>query len=206
MEVSARTVLLVSGSPRAGGNTDTLLQEMAQSLEERGFTTTFAALRSYSIHGCSGCERCRTAGTCVEFLDGMHLLYPLIEQAGALVVGSPTYNYNITSEMKAFIDRCYPFFDFTTPRPGPYTCRLAGAGRKLVVVGVCEQEEESEMGFTMPAMADAFGAMGYELVEKVAVTGHFPRGAVRKDEKALEAARDAAGKLAAALDSGTGRQ
>jgi multimeric flavodoxin WrbA len=129
----------------------------------------------------------------------MHLLYPMIEKARGLVVGSPTYNYNITPEMKAFIDRFYPFFDFSAERPGPYTSRLAAANRKSVTIGVCEQNEASEMGFTIPAMSDAFRAIGYEVVGEVAVTGHFAKGSVASDRRALSQSESAGAALAAAL-------
>ena len=199
IDIDHRSVLLVSGSPRKNGNTDRLLHEIERALGERGVATTFAALRDYSIHSCTGCERCRVDETCTEFYDGMHLLYPLIEQSGGLVVGSPTYNYNITPEMKCFIDRFYPYFDFTNPRPGPYSSRLADQGRKLVVVGVCEQKEASEMGYTMPAMSDAFRVLGYEIAAELPVTGHFAMGSVKKDTVILDKAFQTGKQLAEAL-------
>ncbi|MFW5806324.1 MAG: flavodoxin family protein [Spirochaetota bacterium] len=200
MKQSPKThVLLVGGSPRAGGNTETLLKETAAGIEAAGVGTTLVMLRSYTIHSCDGCERCRRDETCTRFYDGMHLLYPLIEEARGLVLGSPTYNYNITPEIKSFIDRCYPYFDFSEQRPGPYRSRLAGQGRKMVSLGVCEQQDEHEMRLVIPALSDPLTAMGYEVVEKVAVTGHFPKGAVKGDEEALERARRAGAHLAEAL-------
>ncbi len=185
-------VLLVGGSPRKNGNTDSLLEVMAEKLEESGIKTFTAHLRDYDIHACIGCEQCRRDKTCTRFLDGMHLLYPEIESSGGLVLASPTYNYNITPMMKAFIDRLYPYFDFTEPRPGPYTCRLAGAGRKAVSLGVCEQLEEKELGVCLRALSDPLPPLGYEVLTEVAVTGHFLRGSVKKDELALEKAEEAA--------------
>jgi multimeric flavodoxin WrbA len=199
IEVDRRKVVLVSGSPRAKGNTDTLLREIGRALEAAGLTTVFLALRDYAIHSCIGCERCRKDKTCTAFYDGMHLLYPLIEESKGLVLGSPTYNYNITPEMKCFIDRLYPYFDFASERPGPYSSRLAGEGRRLLTVGVCEQNDIADMAHTLPAMRDPFRAMGYTLVEELAVTGHFPKDSVAKDREALSRATRAGGALAAAL-------
>lgn len=199
IEVDRRKVLLVSGSPRAKGNTDTLLREIGRALEAARITTVFVPLRDYAVHSCIGCERCRKDKTCTAFYDGMHLLYPLIEESGGLVVGSPTYNYNITPEMKCFIDRLYPYFDFASERPGPYSSRLADEGRKLLTVGVCEQNDLADMPHTLPAMTDPFRAMGYGLVEELAVTGHFPKGSVAKDQEALSRAGRAGESLAAAL-------
>ncbi|MCA1753367.1 MAG: flavodoxin family protein, partial [Spirochaeta sp.] len=143
-------VLLVGGSPRAKGNTDILLSSMQNELERNGLSTTLAFLRDYTINPCIGCEQCRTDKTCTRFLDGMHLLYPEIESAEGLVLASPTYNYNITPMTKAFIDRMYPYFNFSEQRPGPYSSRLADRPRVAVTLGICEQNEASEMGVTMP--------------------------------------------------------
>jgi multimeric flavodoxin WrbA len=101
--------------------------------------------------------------------------------------------------MKAFIDRLYPYFDFTEPRPGPYTCRLAGAGRKATCLGVCEQLEEKELGVTLRALCDPLPPLGYEVLTEVTITGHFLRGSVKKDELALEKAEEAAEILARGL-------
>lgn len=191
--------LLVSGSPRERGNTATVLAKIAEGLESAGVEAELVHLSSYTVNPCIGCEQCRRDKTCTQFYDGMHLLYEKINASKGLVVGSPAYNYNITPLMKAFIDRFYPYFDFTNPRPGPYSSRLAGQGRKLVVVGVCEQKEASEMGYTMPAMSDAFRVLGYEITAELPVTGHFAMGSVKKDSPILEKAFQTGKELAEAL-------
>jgi multimeric flavodoxin WrbA len=191
--------LLVSGSPRKGGNTETILKKIAEALEDSGIETELIHLESYSIHPCIGCEQCRRDMTCTQFLDGMHLLYPKIEESLGLVLGSPTYNYNITPYMKAFIDRMYPYFDFTNPRPGPYSSRLAGQGRKLLTVGVCEQKDASEMGYTIPAMSEPVKVLGYEVTSELQAIGHFAKGSVKKNTSLLEEAAEAGRLLARAL-------
>ncbi len=180
--------LLISGSPRKGGNTETILSKIAEGLEASGIRTELISLGSYTIKPCIGCEQCRRDKICTQFFDGMHLLYEKIDESEGLVVGSPTYNYNITPLMKAFIDRMYPYFNFTNPRPGPYSSRLANQGRKMVTVGVCEQNEASEMGFTIPAMSDPLRVLGYEVVAEFPVTGHFTKYSVRGDSSVLEKA------------------
>ena len=195
-------VLLVGGSPRAKGNTDTLLTTMHNEFERHGVSATVAFLRDYSIAPCIGCEQCRTDKTCRRFLDGMHLLYPEIESSAGLVLASPTYNYNITPMTKAFIDRMYPYFNFTEPRPGPYSSRLADRPRVAVTLGICEQNEASEMGVTMPALTDPLRPLGYKICDQVTITGHFYRGSVREDSTANERVRAAARSLVHELGHG----
>jgi multimeric flavodoxin WrbA len=188
--------LLVSGSPRKGGNTDTLLAVCGQALAERGIATETVRLCDIELHPCIGCEACRRSGTCTAFRDGMTDLYPVIERSRALVIASPTYNYTVTPEIKAFIDRLYPYFDFTEPRPGPYRARLAGQGRVMIPIGICEQNEASEMRYTIPVMRDALEVVGYETVAEIAITGHFYAGTVGGDDGATDSVRAAALALA----------
>jgi multimeric flavodoxin WrbA len=86
-------ILGIQGSPRRRGNTCTIMDSMLSGAESVGAQTQLVQLYAYSISGCIVCERCRKDKTCTQFLDGMHLLYPLIEEADALILGSPTYNY-----------------------------------------------------------------------------------------------------------------
>lgn len=179
-------VLLVSGSPRRGGNTDLLLSLCADELADRGIPTETVRLCDIELHPCTGCEACRKSATCTRFTDGMTELYPIIERSRGLVIASPTYNYTVTPEIKAFIDRLYPYFDFTEPRPGPYRARLANQGRGMIPIGVCEQNEASEMRYTIPVMRDPLEVIGYTTVSEVAITGHFYKGTVAKDIRASQ--------------------
>lgn len=181
-------VLGVGGSPRANGNTDMILAAIISGAQDAGAETERVHLRDYTITPCIGCEQCRKDLTCSRFLDGMHLLYPKIEEADALVLGSPTYNYNVPAEMKAFIDRLYPYYIFTDDRPRRYSSRLADRARRVVVFAVCEQTDPSEKGFALEAMSRPLAALGYEVKEQVPIHGFFDRGSVRQDESVMRRA------------------
>jgi multimeric flavodoxin WrbA len=189
-------ILGVGASPRKNGNTDILLESFLKGAESAGAKTKKVHLRAYSIESCIGCEACRKAGICTQFHDGMELLYPEIEECKGLILGSPTYNYNITSDMKTFIDRLYPYYNFTNDRPRQYSSKLADQGRKAIVFSVCEQSDIKEMGFALEAMEMPLEALGYEVVEKFPVTGYFDRGAVSKDTNVLERAFETGKKMA----------
>jgi FMN-dependent NADH-azoreductase len=127
---------------------------------------------------------------------------PKIEKADGIILGSPTYNYNMTPWMKAFIDRLYPYFDFSQQRPGPYSSRLSGKGKKALVFGVCEQIDPKEMGYTIVAMRDAIKVVGYEIFAELAFPAHFYPGSVAKDPSSREKA-ESAGKAFTASFQGT---
>ncbi len=189
-------ILGVGGSPRKNGNTDVLLDNFLKGAESVGAETKKILLRNHSIESCIGCEACRKDGTCIKFHDGMELLYPEIEECKALILGSPTYNYNVTSDMKTFIDRLYPYYNFTNDRPRNYSSKLADQGRKAIVFSICEQSDIKEMGFALEAMEMPLEALGYEVVEKILVTGYFDRGAVSSDTVILKKTFEAGKKLA----------
>ncbi len=184
-------IIGISGSPRVGGNTDTLLRELLAGVASEGAETEAVHLRDYAIHPCTGCERCRKDLTCTRFYDGMHLLYPKIEEADGIILGTPTYNYNITTEMKAFIDRLYPYYRFTGVRPGPYSSFFEGRGRKALLFSVAEQTEPAERGFAIEAMQRPLEALGFVVTDTLPAEGYFEKRAVANDSAVQEKARDA---------------
>ncbi|MFP4476190.1 MAG: flavodoxin family protein [Desulfatibacillaceae bacterium] len=195
-------ILGVTASPRAGGNTDELLDAALEAARAAGGETRTVHLRRYTISPCVGCERCRKDKACTKLYDGMQLLYPLIEQADGLVFGTPVHNYNVTAWAKAFIDRLYCYYDFTDDRPRGWSSRLAGRGKKAVVFVIGEQPDEESMGIAVPAMALPLEALGFEVLDKITVMGHFDKGIVARDRDAMGTMRQAGNNLAAALDGG----
>jgi multimeric flavodoxin WrbA len=160
-------VLAVSGSPRRNGNSDTLVRQILDGVSEAGVDSESVRLRDVQFQGCIGCEKCRRDRICTGLLDGMSLVYPKIIASKGLVLVSPTHHYNITSWMKAFIDRLYCFYEFSDRRPGPWSSRLADQGRSAVVVAVCEQENAEDMGFTLEAMRMPLDALGSALAQSL---------------------------------------
>jgi multimeric flavodoxin WrbA len=140
------------------------------------------------FQGCIGCEKCRKDKICTGITDGMSFLYERIVLSKGLVLVSPTHNYNITSWMKAFIDRLYCFYNFKNDRPRSWSSNLSHQGRKAVIAAVCEQESSEDMGFTIDAMKRPIKALGYEIIGELAVFKIFDKAKVRDDKKAMEKA------------------
>ena len=189
-------VLGISGSPRKGGNTDIILKEILRGARESDSETSAVFLRDYAITACIGCEKCRKDLTCTQFNDGMTLLYPKVEEADIIILGSPVYNYNITSQMKAFIDRLYPYYIFSDDRPRNYRSRLADKKRMSLFFSIAEQTDPQEEGFALEAMSRPMEAFGYETLDKISFNGFFDKGAVKKDESVLKTAYELGQNLA----------
>ncbi|PLX95416.1 MAG: flavodoxin family protein [Desulfuromonas sp.] len=192
-------VLAIGASPRQGGNSDILLKQVCLGLNHAGIATEEIQLRDCQISPCIGCEGCRETGRCSRFADDMVGIYPKLKTSQGLFLISPVHNYNITAWMKAFIDRLYCFYNFDIPRPGPWSSKLAGQGRKALVAAVAEQRQKEEMGFTLEAMQRPMEALGYQVIDTFAVLKMFDKGRVLEHPDILQQAEQHGTALADAL-------
>ena len=103
-------ILGLSGSPRKDGNTDAMVVMTLEGARQAGAETSFFNLSQLNIMGCQGCLYCRTKPGCA-IKDDMSKLYKEIEDADAVVIGSPVYMFQMTSQTKAFMDRLFPFLN-----------------------------------------------------------------------------------------------
>ena len=99
-------VLGINCSPRVGGNTEHLIKEVFKPLEEEGFETYLYQLGGKDIKGCKGCMACRKerTGHCVQRNDAINECIDEMLKADAIIIGSPTYFADISTEAKALID------------------------------------------------------------------------------------------------------
>ena len=97
-------VLLFNGSPRKRGNTETLLNAVAEGVRQAGGSVEIIRLCDLEIKPCISCGGCDKTGKCVQ-KDDMIALYDKIDAVRRMVIGSPIYFYGVTAQTKAFIDR-----------------------------------------------------------------------------------------------------
>ncbi|WP_292519287.1 flavodoxin family protein [Methanoculleus sp.] len=166
-------VLGISGSMRRNGNTATLVTTILDRVREAGIKTEYLTLADMDIRPCTGCEACREAKWCaIEDDDWADVAQKMID-CEVLVLGAPTYYYDINGQTKNLIDRTYSLF---------HDRRLSGRG--AVAVAVCadrggERSLETLEGFLN---AHEFSYLGY-----VCGRGYNP-GDIRNDEQAMQKA------------------
>ena len=181
-------VLALSGSRRKNGNTSALLREALTPFSDAGWDTELIYLGDYEIQACRGCEGCAKSSRCV-INDGMTGLYPLLEESDALIAGSPTYFYNVSSDMKRFIDRCYCLTSYHRKDRSAWISALErGKPRFAGLISICEQPEREGLGLTSAAMKAAFGSLGYRIVFSQEVIHAFDPGEVSSRREVLEKA------------------
>lgn len=104
--------LSVLGSPRKNGNTAALLEEFLRGAKENhcGIEISKVFLQELDLKGCMGCNMChrKESDGCV-IKDDMVKLYPLIDENDVIVLATPIYWWNMSAQLKTFIDRIYGF-------------------------------------------------------------------------------------------------
>jgi multimeric flavodoxin WrbA len=98
-------VLGIYGSPRKGGNSDVMLDQVLEAAEQAGAETGRVYCRKLkNLSGCLECGGCDDTGNCVVD-DDMTGIYPLLQEADAIVLSAPVFFYNIPAQAKALVDR-----------------------------------------------------------------------------------------------------
>jgi len=129
-------ILGIAGSPRKGGNTDTLLREALRGAADAGAATEFLAARSLRMRPCIECDRCQTAGRCVVQDDALAVHEKLLA-TDHLIFATPIFFAAVSAQAKTLIDRCQCFWSlkyvlkrplFDQPRPGRKGLWLACCG------------------------------------------------------------------------------
>ena len=102
----AKKVLVLSSSPRRGGNSDTLCDEFMRGAMEAGNEVEKIFLRDKTINYCTGCSTCsRYNKPCPQKDDAAEILEKMIV-ADVIVMATPVYFYTMCGQMKIMIDRC----------------------------------------------------------------------------------------------------
>lgn len=100
-------VIAFNGSPRKEGNTALLLKHVCTELEEQGIECETVHLSNTIRRGCISCRRCREEKDMRCYNDSDHLneYIEKIYKADGIIIGSPTYFADLSSDTKAFIER-----------------------------------------------------------------------------------------------------
>lgn len=119
-------VVAFNGSPRKNGNTSILIHTVFDVLNAQGIETEFIQIGNKTVHGCTACGKCREIADCKCHIKN-DLLNQCIEKmvaADGIILASPVYFADITSELKALIDVA----GYVTRGSGHLLARKVGAG------------------------------------------------------------------------------
>jgi multimeric flavodoxin WrbA len=161
-------VLGIVGSPRIGGNTDVLVDEVLAGAKEVGASTEKVILNKLVIKPCQACNSCYKTGFCIQKDDMEDLLNKMLESE-IWILGTPVYWWGPTAQFKAFLDRWY------LPKHQEFK------GKRVILVIPLGGEHERYARHTIGLFEDVFDYLSIELVDMILAPGFNNRGEVRND-------------------------
>jgi multimeric flavodoxin WrbA len=184
-------VLGILGSPRRGGNSETLLDAFLQGAVQGGAAVEKVALRELKISPCLEIYHCFKDGTC-PIKDDMRELYDKLLSAEVVALASPVFFYGLSAQAKAMIDRTQALWsrryvlkqEFPgPPRQGVLLCTGATKGRLLFV------------GCRLTARY-FFDAINVTYAAEILVRSVDEKGAIKQKPEVLTTATDLGRRLA----------
>ncbi|MGO9021052.1 MAG: flavodoxin family protein [Syntrophobacteraceae bacterium] len=171
-------VVCLRGSPRAKGNSAAIANRFCTTAEKLGAEVQAFALNKLEYRGCQACMACKTKLDNCALEDDLTGVLDAVRETDVLVLASPVYYGDLSSQLKGFIDRSYSYLgsDYLT---NPKASRLSG-GKKLVFIltqGNPDQER----------FADIFGRYDYFFKWYGFTESHLIRACGVREAGAVEA-------------------
>lgn len=104
-----KKILVLSTSPRKGGNSDMLADAFIEGAREAGHAVEKVCLREKDIRFCKGCLACQKTHRCV-IRDDANAIVQKMQQADVIAFATPVYYYEMSGQMKTMLDRSNPLF------------------------------------------------------------------------------------------------
>lgn len=183
-------VLGISGSPRAGGNTEILVKSALDVLAKEGIETDFVSLAGRPIKPCTGCRGCAKGPTirCVQDDPAFDGIVERFVEADGVLLGSPVYFGSATPQLMSlvdrvgYVDRCNPVGRFLRRKVGASLVVARRAGQNFTFAQLNYFFLLSEM--IVPGSTYWNVAFGRE------------KGEVEQDAEGMETVRNLAGNMA----------
>jgi NAD(P)H-dependent FMN reductase len=174
------TVLGFVGSPRRGGNTHILVDEVLRGAQEAGAAVDKVDLTCLEIAPCRGCDTCQETDAFCVHDDDFQSLWEQMKSADAWVLGTPIYWGGPTAQFKAFVDRWY----------APEKELIAMPDKHIILVlPLADEGEQAQI--TVDMMTVALEWISKTLNEVIVAPGVQARGDIRQHSDILKQAYQA---------------
>lgn len=127
-----KKVVVVSSSPRVGGNSELLAKSFAEGAVSSGNEVQIVTVRDLDLKFCTGCLYCQSHDQCV-LKDKLANLYDVFQNADVLVFATPIYYYSVSGQLKTLLDRLNPLY----PRKNKF--------KEVYLIATSADTEESAM-------------------------------------------------------------
>lgn len=105
----SKKVIIITSSPRKGGNSDSLAESFANGAKESGNSVEIISLADKNIGFCKGCLACVKAQKCVINDDAAEIIGKM-KEADVIVFATPVYYYSVSGQLKTMLDRSNPLY------------------------------------------------------------------------------------------------
>lgn len=156
-------VVVFNGSPRKNGCTSKFLAEVRRGAESKGAEIVTFDLNDSGISGCQGCKYCRENDGCATN-DYLQPMYKQIDEADAIVFGSPIYYHQISGQSKIWLDRTFPMV-------GGLNFEPRHSGKKFVTVFSQGNANRDSFSAAIDYVHYFFKFYGWELIDSILCSG-----------------------------------
>lgn len=153
-------IVCLLASPRPRGNSTAIAMHFCETAEKKGASIQTFALNKLNYRGCQACMTCKTKLDRCVLKDDLTEVLDAIRDADVLVMATPVYFGEVSSQLKAFIDRTFSYLvpDYTT---NPVSSRLK-SGKRLVFIQTQGQSDEKQFADIFPRYDYFFNWYGFK--------------------------------------------
>ena len=173
-------ILCINGSPRKNGNTAKIIKALAETAESLGGKIKNICLGKLKYSGCIACMACKKKSDKCVIKDDISDVLKKITKSDLIVIGSPVYYGDVSSQMKALIDRTYSFLT------SDYKSRLK-PGKILVMILPQGDAETSHFSDIFNRYYDFFKWHGFKNGFCIRACGADNKDSVVVDSAIIEA-------------------
>jgi multimeric flavodoxin WrbA len=186
-------VVSLLGSPRERANSSMIAERFCATAQKLGAEARTFALNDLNFRGCQGCMACKTKLDRCVLEDDLTEVLEAVRETDVLVLATPVYFWDVTSQLKAFLDRTYSYLvpDFMT---NPNRSRLP-SGKKLVFIQVQGHPDESMFNNVFPKFDYFFRGYGFSETHLIRACGVRAPGEVAAHEGVMKLAEETAEKI-----------
>ena len=173
-------VIAINGSARKDGNTDILIEKVFEQLNSKGIETEMVQMAGQNFEPCKACWGCGGNANCVFQNDIFQETFEKLKAADGVILGSPVYSANISSNMQAFLERAAVIADMN---PGLFKHKVGAsvaAARRGGSLNTLDAMDHFFMNHEMFIVGSTYWNMVY---------GQMP-GDVLNDEEGMDTMRN----------------
>ncbi|MCL5123495.1 MAG: flavodoxin family protein [Deltaproteobacteria bacterium] len=186
-------VVCLLGSPRSKSNSSAIAKRFIDTIQKLGAETKTYTLNKLKYRGCQACMGCKTKHEKCVLKDDLAEVLDAVQQSDVLVMASPVYFGEVSSQLKGFIDRMFSFLkpDYAT---NPNPVRLT-PGMTLIMALTQGEADENLFSDIFPRYDYFMKWYGFKESYLIRACGVRDAGDIESRQEVLEQAEEIARKV-----------